>query len=184
MNKAINLHIANIDLCDIVSENIEGIIELLLEQLDAVSKYKVASDLTVKLDNLSQQCYDEADADAQLVIEMLEDMNWRYSSISSYTEYMDFMGKFLEPEEDDVDVELTDFERKAFKGIYDSRDVAEEFGFKSNQLQGQLHFPNDYASEVALAKGEVSKSPVDEKKNARLQFLANVKAQQNTSQSK
>ena len=70
----------------------------------------------------------------------------------------------------------------------DSLDVEDEFGIKPSHYGRQLHFPNDYANEEALAKGRPSTPPVntqaDEKKKARAEFLANVKAQQNTSQSK
>lgn len=196
MKSPIRLHIANIDLCEITTETIVNVIDTLMENLDDVSKYKVAVDLTTEIDNLSQTCYDEASPAAQVVIESLEEHDWDYDALISYTEYIDMMNKFL----NDKEVDATKEETLRSLVEDDAHDVADEFGFnKPNHnkpeliggVQGQLHFPNNYASELALVKGEVNEqrtsttsSQADEKKKARAQFLANVKAQQNTSQSK
>ena len=187
MKSPIRLHIANIDLCDIITESIVGIIEVLMDNLDEVSKYKVATNIICELDNLSQTCYDEASADAQLVIETFEDTNWNYGTLPSYTEYEDFIDKFLSVGEFKVGSEHSI--RNAVNDVHDDfLDVEDEFGIKPSHYGRQLHFPNDYANEEALAQGRPSTPPVntqaDEKKKARAEFLANVKAQQNTSQSK
>lgn len=187
MKSPIRLHIANIDLCDIITESIVGIIEVLMDNLDEVSKYKVATNLVAELDNLSQTCYDEASADAQLVIETFEDTHWNYGTLPSYTEYEDFIDKFLSVGEFKVGSEQSI--RNAVNAVHDDfLDVEDEFGIKLNRCGRQLHFPNDYVNEKALAEGRPSTPPVntqaDEKKKARAEFLANVKAQQNTSQSK
>lgn len=196
MKSPIRLHIANIDLCEITTETIVNVIDTLMENLDDVSKYKVAVDLTTEIDNLSQTCYDEASSAAQVIIESLEEHDWDYNALASYTEYTNMMNKFLSDKGFDATKEET---LRSLVEDDDAHDVADEFGFDKptyrkpeliGGVQGQLHFPNNYASELALAKGEVREqhvsttSQADEKKKARAQFLANVKAQQNTTQSK
>lgn len=186
MNSLIKLHIANIDLCDITVDTIVSFIENFLENLDEVSKYKVAVDVTSALDNLSQTCYDGASGRAQAIIEFLENNNWDYKGLKGYQEYTTFVDKFLStPEliESTTELELDE-------DATDMHDVKDEFGF-GDELSGQFHFPRDYQNELALAAGKPSVytpktvapvDPAEQKKRQRAEFLAQVKAQQNTSQ--
>lgn len=196
-----NLHISNIEMSNILLDTAETFITNLLDNLDEVTKYSFAVELIARLDNLSQECYDSADEASQTIIDYLEDTGWNYDELPGYHDYSYMMKKYLYSPDCKLktvyinkDLDDENLEDEDLKGT----DVTDEFNIDKAvskglgvspsdwvTMQGQLHFPNNYANEEALAKGEVKPAPVnspaEDRKKARAAYLAAMK-QQNTSQ--
>lgn len=205
----VNLHVSNIEMCNAMLDATTTFIDNLMENLDDVTKYSFAVDLMNHLDDLIQTCYDTADDASQAVIDYLDNINWDYGQLEGYRAYSKMMGTYLHGA-NDVPAMLNPVDEDT-----EGEDVANVFGIKNvakdltvapdvidKALPGQLHYPNDYENEEALAKGmtrlpisvfppftEDGKPPVkpapvsdpaEERKKARAAYLAAMK--QNTSQ--
>ena len=188
-----NLHISNIEMGNALLDTAETFITNLLDNLDDITKYSFAVELIARLDNLTQECYDSADVMSQTIIDYLENTGWNYDTLPNYIEYSQMMKNYLYSSKCEVPDDIVETEEE-------DEDVADVFGIKSvnpdytteSSIVGQLHYPNDYEDEEALAKGvtrlsstQGSKSvtvsdPAEERKKARAAYLAALK--QNTSQ--
>lgn len=187
-----NLHISNIEMSNALLDTAETFITNLLDNLDDITKYSFAVELIARLDNLTQECYDSADVMSQTIIDYLENTGWNYDALPNYIEYSQMMKNYLYSSRCEVPDDIVETEV--------DEDVADVFGIKyvnpdyttESSIVGQLHYPNDYEDEEALAKGvtrlsykQASKpdtvsDPAEERKKARAAYLAALK--QNTSQ--
>lgn len=187
-----NLHISNIEMGNALLDTAETFITNLLDNLDDITKYSFAVELIARLDNLTQECYDSADVMSQTIIDYLENTGWNYDTLPSYIEYSQMMKNYLYSSKCEVPDDIVETE--------EDEDVADVFGIKyvnpdyttESSIVGQLHYPNDYEDEEALAKGVTRLSstqgskpvtasdPAEERKKARAAYLAALK--QNTSQ--
>ena len=187
-----NLHISNIEMGNVLLDTAETFITNLLDNLDDITKYSFAVELIARLDNLTQECYDSADVMSQTIIDYLENTGWNYDTLPSYIEYSQMMKNYLYSSKCEIPDDIIETE--------EDEDVADVFGIKyvnpdytmEPQIAGQLHYPNDYEDEEALAKGVTRLSstqgskpatvsdPAEERKKARAAYLAALK--QNTSQ--
>ena len=198
-----NLDISNIERGNALLDTVETFITNLLDNLDDITKYSFAVELIARLDNLTQECYDSADVMSQTIIDYLENTGWNYDTLPNYIEYSQMMKNYLysskcEVPDDIVETDVDDVDD--VDDVEDVEDVADVFGIKyvnpdyttESSIAGQLHYPNDYENEEALAKGVTRPSskqaskpvtvsdPAEERKKARAAYLAALK--QNTSQ--